>query len=63
MKENILEKINFSLDVSKKYRPKLVSEKLRKERIDKINDLKGLNRKKDRKDLGNRLKLKSIKLI
>ena len=61
--ENILEKINFSLDVSKNYRPKLVNEKLKKERIEKINDLKGINRKKEIKDLGSRLKLKAIKLV
>ena len=58
-----MEKINFSLDVSKNYRPKLVNEKLKKERIEKINDLKGINRKKEIKDLGSRLKLKAIKLV
>jgi len=64
IKENILDKINFSLDVSKNYRPKLIiSDKLKRERIEKINKLKGINRKNEIKILKNRLKLKSIKLV
>ena len=63
IRENILEKINFSLDVSKNYKPKLINDKLKRERIEKIKELKGLNRKKGIKDLDNKLKLKTIKLI
>ena len=63
IKGNILEKINFSYDVSQKYRPKMINDKLKKERIERINELKGINRKNEIKTLTNKLKLKSIKLV
>ena len=63
IKGNILEKINFSYDVSQKHRPKLINDKLKKERIEKIKDLKGDNRKNKIKALTNKLKLKSFKII
>ena len=63
IKENILSKINFSLDVSQKYRPKIINEKLKRERIEKISELKGINKQKEIKALTNKLKLKAIKLV
>ena len=41
----------------------MINDKLKKERIERINELKGINRKNEIKTLTNKLKLKSIKLV
>ena len=63
IKENILIRNNYAIKVSKKFQPKLINEKLKKEILDKITELKGLYKQNEIKDLTHRLKLKSIKLV
>ena len=64
IKENILIKNKYANDVSKKYnKPKLINDKLKKQRLDKIMELKGINKQNEIKALSNKLKLKSLKLV
>ena len=63
IKENRLERINFSQDVSKYFKPKFINDKLKHERLERIQELAGTNKKNEIKALGNRLKLKSIQIV
>ena len=61
--ENRLERINFSQDVSKNFKPKYINDKLKNERLERIQELAGTNKKNEIKALSNRLKLKSIQIV
>jgi hypothetical protein len=61
--ENRLERINFSQDVTKNFKPKYINDKLKNERLERIQELAGTNKKNEIKALSNRLKLKSIQII
>ena len=63
IKGNMNERLHFSSEVCKKFRPKLIDEKIRKERIKKILELDGINKQKEIKELNNRLKLKLIRIV
>ena len=63
IKGNMNERLHFSSEVCKKFRPKLIDEKIKKERIKKILELDGINKQKEIKELNNRLKLKLIRIV
>ena len=63
IKGNMFERLNFSSEVAKRFRPKLIDEKMKKERIKKIMELDGINKQQDIKELNNRLKLKLNKVV
>ena len=63
IKENMNERLNFSSEIAKKFRPKLTDEKLKKKKKKKINELNGKNKQKNIKELCNKLKMKSIKIV
>ena len=64
IKENILIKNKYASDVSKKYnKSKLINDKLKKQRLDKIMELKSINKQNEIKALSNKLKLKSLKFV
>ena len=63
IKGNMNERLHFSSEVCKKFKPKLIDEKIKKERIKKIMELDGINKQKEIKELNNRLKLKLIRIV
>ena len=63
IKGNMFERLNFSSEVAKKFKPKLIDEKIKKERIKKIKELDGIDKQREIKELNNRLKLKLIKIV
>ena len=63
IKSNMFERINFSDEVYKKFKPKLIDEKIKKERINRIMELNGKNKKREIKEMDDRLKTKLIKII
>ena len=63
IKGNMFERLNFSSEIAKKFKPKLIDEKIKKERIKKIKELDGIDKQKEIKELNNRLKLKLIKIV
>jgi len=63
IKSNMFERINFSDEVYKKFKPKLIDEKIKKERINRIIELNGINKKREIKEMDDRLKTKLIKII
>ena len=63
LKNKELERINFGKDVVKNYLPKKLNDKLKIEREQRINELNGKNRLSNIKELGNKLKEKSKKLV
>ena len=63
IKSNMFERINFSDEVYKKFKPKLIDEKMKKERINRIMELNGKNKKREIKEMDDRLKTKLIKII
>ena len=63
IKGNMFERLNFSSEVAKKFKPKLIDENIKKERIRKTNQLTGKNKKKEIQELNNKLKLKLIKIL
>ena len=62
LKNKELERANFGKEVIKNYRPKVLN-KLKTERIERIKELQGINRFDNIKELGNKLKQKSVKLV
>ena len=62
IKQDVKERMKFSEEVIKNFQPQL-SNKLKTEREAKINKLKGVNKYKDIKDLGDKLKNKSNKIV
>ena len=63
IKGNVFERLNFSSEVAKKFKPKLIDEKIKQERIKKIMELDGKNKQKEIRELNNKLKLKLIKIV
>ena len=63
LKNKELERMNFGKDVVKNYLPKKLNDKLKIEREQRINELNGKNRLSNIKELGNKLKEKSKKLV
>ena len=63
LKSKELERINFSKDVAKNYLPKKLNDKLKTEREQRIKELNGKNRLNNIKELGNKLKEKSKKVV
>ena len=63
IKGHVFEKLNFSSEVCKKFRPKLIDEKIKKERIKKIMELEGINKKREIQELDNKLKHKLIQIV
>ena len=59
----MFERLNFSSEVAKKFKPKLIDENIKKERIRKAIQLTGKNKKKEIQELNNKLKLKLIKIL
>ena len=60
---NVSEKLNFSSEVCKKFRPKLIDEKIKKERIKKIEELEGINKIREIQESKNKLKNKLINIV
>ena len=58
-----LEKMNYGKDVIKNFQPKKRSDKLKTELEQRIKELNGVNRFDNIKQLGNKLKQKSIKIV
>jgi len=63
LKNKELERINFGKEIVKNYLPKKLNDKLKTEREQRINELNGKNRLNNIKELGNKLKEKSKKII
>ena len=63
LKNKELERINFGKEIIKNYLPKKLNDKLKTEREQRIKELNGRNRLNNIKELGNKLKEKSKKLI
>ena len=63
IKGNMFERMNFSSEVRKIFRPKLIDEKIKKERIKKIMELDGKNKQREIRELNNKLKMKLIKIV
>ena len=56
-------KMNYGKEVIKNFQPKIRNDKLKSEREQRIKELKGVNRFDDIKQLGNKLKQKSVKIV
>ena len=63
LKNKELERINFGKEIIKNYLPKKLNDKLKTEREQRINELNGKNRLNNIKELGNKLKEKSKKIV
>ena len=63
LKNKELERANFGKEIIKNYQPKILNDKLKTEREQRIKELKGINRLGNIKELGNKLKQKSVKLV
>ena len=55
--------MNFSSEINKKFRPKLIDEKIKNERIKKIIELEGINKKREIQELNNKLKNKLFQIV
>ena len=62
-KEERLGRMNFGKEILRNFQPKILNDKLRIEREQRIKQLKGVNRYENIKELRNKLKEKSNKLI
>ena len=58
-----LERANFGKEIIKNYQPKILNDKLKLEREQRIKELKGLNRFNNIKELGNKIKQKTSKIV
>ena len=63
LKNKELERINFSKEIVKNFLPKKLNDKLKTEREQRIKELNGNNRLNNIKELGNKLKEKSKKVV
>ena len=63
IKGNMFERMNFSSEVRKIFRPKLIDEKIKKERIKKIEELEGINKIREIQESKNKLKNKLINIV
>ena len=58
-----LERANFGKEIIKNFQPKILNDKLKLEREQRIKELKGLNRFNNIKELGNKIKQKTSKIV
>ena len=63
LKNKEKERANFGKDVIKNHQPKILNDILKTEREQRIKNLKGINRFDSIKELGNKLKEKSVKIV
>ena len=63
LKNKEKERANFGKDVIKNHQPKILNDILKTEREQRIKNLKGINRFDNIKELGNKLKEKSVKIV
>ena len=63
LKNKELERVNFGKEIIKNYQPKILNDKLKTEREQRIKILNGYNRYGNIKELGNKLKQKAVKLV
>ena len=63
LKNKEKERVNFAKEIIKNYQPKVLNDILKTEREQRIKNLKGINRYDNIKELGNKLKEKSIKIV
>ena len=63
LKNKEKERTNFGKDVIKNHQPKILNDILKTEREQRIKNLKGFNRFDNIKELGNKLKEKSVKIV
>jgi len=63
IKNKRLETVNFGKDIAKNHQPKILNDKLKLEREQRIKELEGLNRFNNIKELGNKIRLKKSKII
>ena len=63
VKNKRLETVNFGKDVAKNHQPKILNDKLKLEREQRIKELEGLNRFNSIKELGSKIRLKKNKII
>ena len=63
LKNKEKERANFGKDVIKNHQPKILNDILKTEREQRIKNLKGFNRFDNIKELGNKLKEKSVKIV
>ena len=63
LKNKELERVNFGKEIIKNYQPKVLNDKLKTEREQRIKILNGYNRYGNIKELGNKLKQKAVKLV
>jgi len=63
IKGNRHKRVHFSSDVCEKFKPKLIDEKIKNERIKKILKLDGKNKQREIQELNNKLKSKLIKIV
>jgi hypothetical protein len=63
LKNKEKERVNFAKEIIKNYQPKVLNDILKTEREQRIKNLKGINRYDNIKELGNKLKEKSVKIV
>ena len=63
LKNKEIERTNFGKEIIKNFQPRKLNDKLKTEREQRIKELKGVNRLDDIKELGNKLKQKSINIV
>ena len=63
LKNKEIERSNFGKEVLKNKQPKILNDKLKTEREQRIKELKGLNRLDNIKELDKKIKQKSVKLV
>ena len=63
LKNKEIERVNFGKEILENYKPKILNDKLKTEREQRIQKLKGINRYEDIKELGSKLKQKAVKLV
>ena len=63
IKNKRLEAVNFGKDIAKNHQPKILNDKLKLEREQRIKELEGSNRFNSIKELGSKIRLKKSKII
>ena len=63
LKNKELERVNFGKEILENYKPKMLNDKLKTEREQRIQKLKGVNRYENIKELGSKLKQKAVKIV
>jgi hypothetical protein len=63
IKNKRLETVNFGKDIAKNHQPKILNDKLKLEREQRIKELEGSNKFNSIKELGNKIRLKKSKII